>query len=74
MAKQRVTPESNATGAGASPARIIRKRTRGEIAAEPAPTANQVAQLAYSYWEARGRQGGSPEEDWARAEKELRRV
>jgi hypothetical protein len=35
------------------------------------PTVNQVSALAYSYWETRGRQGGSPEEDWIRAEKEL---
>ena len=30
-----------------------------------------VARLAYSYWEARGFQGGSPEQDWLRAESEL---
>ena len=30
-----------------------------------------IAELAYSYWEARGRQGGSPEEDWLRAEQQL---
>ncbi|MEO8596280.1 MAG: DUF2934 domain-containing protein [Candidatus Solibacter sp.] len=30
-----------------------------------------VARLAYAYWEARGCQGGSPEEDWLRAEQEL---
>ena len=30
-----------------------------------------VARLAYSYWEARGCQGGSPEADWLRAEQEL---
>lgn len=30
-----------------------------------------VAQLARSYWEARGCEGGSPEEDWFRAEQEL---
>jgi hypothetical protein len=30
-----------------------------------------VAQLAYSYWEARGRQDGSSEQDWFRAESEL---
>jgi hypothetical protein len=33
---------------------------------------NAVARLAYSYWEARGCQGGSPEADWLRAEFELR--
>ena len=31
----------------------------------------EIARLAYSYWEARGYQGGSPEEDWLRAEREL---
>ena len=31
-----------------------------------------VARLAYSYWEARGFIGGSPEEDWLRAEREIR--
>jgi hypothetical protein len=40
-----------------------------------APTAvidqEAIAVLAYSYWEARGCQGGSPEEDWLRAEQEL---
>ncbi len=31
----------------------------------------KVALLAYRHWEERGRQGGSPEEDWYRAEKEI---
>jgi hypothetical protein len=36
------------------------------------PTNEEIARLAYSYWEARGCQGGCPEEDWLRAEDELR--
>jgi hypothetical protein len=36
-----------------------------------APSQEQIACLAHSYWEARGCQGGSPEEDWLRAEQEL---
>ncbi len=32
----------------------------------------EIARLAYSYWEARGYQGGSSEEDWSRAQDELR--
>ena len=32
----------------------------------------EVARLAFSYWQARGCQGGSPEEDWFRAEQEVR--
>ncbi|MBN2241570.1 MAG: DUF2934 domain-containing protein [Acidobacteria bacterium] len=31
----------------------------------------KVALLAYRYWEERGHQGGSPEEDWYRAEREI---
>jgi hypothetical protein len=33
----------------------------------------ETARIAYLFWEARGYQGGSPEEDWFRAEQELRR-
>lgn len=42
--------------------------------AEPAmtPGHEDVARLAYLYWEARGFQGGSPEEDWFRAEEQLK--
>jgi hypothetical protein len=36
------------------------------------PSYEEVAALAYSNWEARGCQGGCPEEDWLRAEQELR--
>jgi hypothetical protein len=31
----------------------------------------EISRRAYSYWEARGYQGGSSEEDWFRAEREL---
>jgi hypothetical protein len=36
------------------------------------PTQESIAALAYSYWLARNCEGGSPEEDWLRAEQELR--
>ncbi len=36
------------------------------------PSYEEIATLAYSYWEARGCQGGSSDEDWLRAEHELR--
>jgi hypothetical protein len=38
-----------------------------------APPREQIAELAYFYWEARGRQDGSPWEDWFRAEEEWKR-
>lgn len=45
-----------------------------EIIAAPTvqPSYEEISLLAYSYWEARGFQGGSPDEDWQRAEEELR--
>jgi hypothetical protein len=36
------------------------------------PTHQEIAALAFSKWEARGRPVGSPEEDWFHAERELR--
>jgi len=37
-----------------------------------APSHDEIARLAYSYWQARQGQGGSASEDWFRAEQELR--
>lgn len=36
------------------------------------PSHDEIARLAYSYWEGRGGQGGSADDDWFRAERELR--
>ncbi len=49
------------------------KKTLTPVAA-PARIIGQeeIALLAYSYWEARGSQGGSPQEDWFQAEQELK--
>lgn len=47
-----------------------------EVAAAAVPEVSEqeeVAQLAYSYWEARGGQAGSPDDDWYRAVQEVRR-
>ncbi len=37
------------------------------------PAHDEIARLAYSYWLDRGCEGGSPDEDWSRAEQELRK-
>ena len=39
----------------------------------PAASHDEIARLAYAYWEARGRRHGSHQEDWYRAERELLR-
>ena len=38
---------------------------------ESSLTHEEIAALAYSLWEARGRPEGSPEEDWLNAERAL---
>lgn len=43
-----------------------------ELVIKAPATSEEIARRAYSYWEARGYQGGTPEEDWLRAEQELR--
>jgi hypothetical protein len=51
-----------------------RPRTRREPQAKTLKvgvSCEEIARLAYSYWEARGRQHGSANEDWFRAEREL---
>ena len=77
-------PEKDIVVSASAPARrksTSTSRTKRSVATrtevpviEEAPelsTHEQIALLAYSYWEARGCQGGSPEEDWLRAEQEL---
>ena len=63
-----------------------KKRSAGSMAARTAPRGRrerttdsasapdpaEVARLAYFYWESRGGRGGTAEEDWLRAEGELR--
>jgi len=51
---------------------IQREDAEPEPITEPALDQEAIARLAYSYWEDRGGQDGSPEEDWFRAEAELR--
>jgi hypothetical protein len=64
----------------ASPKHAKHSASPAEKPSEPAaavavcePSQDEIASLAYSYWEARGYAGGSSEEDWLRAERELRR-
>ena len=59
-----------------SPAKKMTNRPVGKPAGQVATApleSRKIARLAYSYWVARGRPSGSPEQDWFRAECELRR-
>ena len=87
MTRKHHTIYSDPTGAAAAAAPVKRRTTRtktsasltSEISSKDSNSADgtqidreAVARLAYSYWEARGFAGGSAEEDWLRAEEEIR--
>ncbi len=63
----------NSTNVLDGEARIVPARVMEAVDEMSAPTHDEIARLAYSYWEARGGQGGSPWDDWFRAEQELKR-
>lgn len=69
-------PRVNGTAQPAAP-RVARRKAAPVVVQHTESTAahsvprDEVARLAYSYWESRGGHGGSPEEDWFRAEQEV---
>ena len=81
MAKKTNSTPSRVTASSKAP-KAAPKHRKAKPAEAPAPeqpivpaftiTREDIATLAFSYWERRGHQGGSPQEDWDRAEHELR--
>lgn len=67
---QRRNPSGNA--AGAATARAL-EPIAGSIEGLPSPTYEEIAQLAYQYWQERGCPHGSPDEDWLQAEMALQK-
>ena len=64
-APQKNSVDSSESGAQESP------QNNSEILSSAISIKERVALLAYCYWQERGCQGGSPEEDWFRAEREI---
>jgi hypothetical protein len=54
------------------PASQIAAAEGGYASDAPGLKGEEIARLAYSYWEARGCEEGAAEEDWVRAERDLR--
>ena len=85
MPRKRISENDLVVSAGAPPRRKPASAKRVKHNAPPAekplvlattvavcgPSQDEIARLAYSYWEARGYAGGSSEEDWLRAQREL---
>ena len=81
MPRKRISENDLVVSAAARPrrkpasAKRVKRTAPSEPTAAPAvcqPSPDEIARLAYSYWEARGYAGGSSEQDWLRAERELR--
>ena len=76
--KHSATPaEAPVIAASAEPTPTLSATTLSVTAVEPSvtmagPAHEEIARLAYSYWEARGFQGGCAQEDWLRAEVAIR--
>jgi len=73
MAKS-ISKASSARKTPAKPrkAAVIKTNGNGKVAHMPIPH-ERVAELAHQFWIERGHQHGFHEEDWLRAERELRR-
>ena len=71
MAKHEHQRTPLGAGAGAATARAV---VAAPEAVQPdfTPRHEEIARLAYVYWHNRGCPKGSPDEDWLRAEAELR--
>ena len=84
MSRKHHSIYSDPTGAAAgSPSKRRASRTKESVSETPSSNPGRgtteeaierqaIARLAYSYWVARGYNGGSAEEDWLRAEREVR--
>ncbi len=76
--KKETTPAKPGKTA-ASAKKTSTKKTVGNAAtvAKPmtvkTPSHEEIARLAHLYWIERGRQGGRHEQDWLRAERELKK-
>jgi hypothetical protein len=70
-------PSAMKSAKASAPKSVVQRHRKaaGPVTAVETPANNarteDIARLAYSLWEARGRQDGSPEVDWLRAEQEL---
>jgi hypothetical protein len=71
--KKKIEPAAARSAVAAVPPAPAPKRAEPAYAAKRAePTYEQIAQRAKQIWESSGRQPGRDEENWLRAETELR--
>ena len=72
--KAKAPAKPRATAAAAKKPAVAKKKTVAEQVTAMTPSHEEIARLAQQYWAERGWQEGQAEQDWLRAERELRQM
>jgi hypothetical protein len=72
MKEKKMTTKSEASNGTVKRRKPAAKKATAAPVAPAEPTREEIARLAEKFWMERGRPEGSPEQDWLRAEQELR--
>jgi hypothetical protein len=70
--KKAKAPAKPRTKAASAKTSAAKKAAVDNRVAEKAPTREEIELLAYNYWTERGGQNGADQQDWYRAERELK--
>jgi predicted phosphoribosyltransferase len=74
IVKKAKAPAKPRAAAGAAKKTTAKKQTVAEQVTAMRPSHEEIARLAQQYWAERGWQEGQAEQDWLRAEQELRQM
>lgn len=72
--KKAKAPAKPKAAAGTTKKATAKKPTVAEKVIATTPTREEIARLAEQYWAERGHQDGQAEQDWLRAEQDLRKM
>jgi Protein of unknown function (DUF2934) len=74
IVKKAKAPAKPRATAGTAKKATAKKQTVAEQVTAMTPSHEEIARLAQQYWAERGWQEGQAEQDWLRAEQELRKM
>jgi len=70
--KKAKAPAKPRTSTASVKATVVKAAAVGKPLTAKTPTHDQIARLAYEYWLKRERKNGQHQQDWLRAERELK--
>jgi len=71
-AKKTATPKTATKKTAVKKTAVKKAPAKKPVVAKPEPTHEQIAELAHKYFHEHGGHGAAPDEDWLRAERELK--